>query len=107
MGFSAAEQLDFFRVVAAILHIGNITITSTRSDDAVMPDPSQAERVCHILGISVSEFQRAVLRPRVLAGREWVTQARTGQQALDELESHISLQGALFDLLDSLESEAP
>ncbi|KDQ52913.1 hypothetical protein JAAARDRAFT_446505 [Jaapia argillacea MUCL 33604] len=50
-----------------------------------MPDPSQAERVCHLLGIPLSEFTRAVLRPRVLAGREWVTQARTRQQALDEL----------------------
>jgi myosin protein heavy chain len=88
VGFSAAEQLDFFRVVAAILHIGNIGITSARStDDAMMPDPAQAERVCHLLGLPVAEFQRAVLRPRVLAGREWVTQARTGQQALDELSA--------------------
>ena len=71
--------------MAAILHIGNIVITSTRSDDATMPDPSQAERVCHLLGIPIAEFTKAVLRPRVMAGREWVTQARTRQQASDEL----------------------
>ncbi|KAI8973163.1 P-loop containing nucleoside triphosphate hydrolase protein, partial [Trametes punicea] len=87
VGFTAAEQLDLFRVVAAILHIGNIGITSTRSDDAIMSDPSQAERVCHLLGIPLTEFTKAVLRPRVLAGREWVTQARTRQQALDELSA--------------------
>ncbi|KAF7972288.1 hypothetical protein HWV62_18538 [Athelia sp. TMB] len=87
VGFTPAEQFDLFRIVAAILHIGNITITATRADDAVMPDPSQAERVCHLLGVSVSEFTRAVLRPRVLAGREWVSQARTRQQALDELSA--------------------
>jgi myosin protein heavy chain len=52
-----------------------------------MPDPSQAERLCHLLGIPVQEFTRALLRPRVLAGREWVTQARTRQQALDELSA--------------------
>ncbi|KAI9457605.1 myosin II heavy chain [Lactarius psammicola] len=85
VGFSAAEQFDLFRIVAAVLHLGNITIAATRADDALMPDPSQAERACHILGIPVAEFTRAVLRPRVLAGREWVTQARTKQQALDEL----------------------
>ncbi|TFK47329.1 nonmuscle myosin heavy chain b [Heliocybe sulcata] len=85
VGFSPAEQFDLFRIVAAILHIGNITITSTRADDAVMPDPSQAERVCHLLGIPVAEFMKAVLRPKVLAGREWVTQARTRQQAIEEL----------------------
>ncbi|KAF9070669.1 myosin II heavy chain, partial [Rhodocollybia butyracea] len=85
VGFSPSEQFDLFRIVAAVLHIGNITITATRADDAVMPDPSQAERVCHLLGITPAEFTRAVLRPRVLAGREWVTQARSRQQALDEL----------------------
>ncbi|TDL22507.1 nonmuscle myosin heavy chain b [Rickenella mellea] len=87
VGFSPAEQFDLFRIVAAILHIGNIAITETRGNDALMPDPSQAERVCHLLGIPVAEFTKAILRPRVLAGREWVTQARTRQQALDELSA--------------------
>lgn len=87
VGFSLTEQLDLFRIVAAILHIGNITITSSRSDDAILPDPSQAERVCHLLGIPIAEFTRAVLRPQVLAGREWVSQARTRQQAIDELSA--------------------
>lgn len=44
-----------------------------------MPDP---ERECYLLGIPVHE--RAVLRP---AGRDWVTQARSPQQAVDELGS--------------------
>ncbi|TBU21401.1 nonmuscle myosin heavy chain b [Dichomitus squalens] len=87
VGFTAAEQLDLFRVVAAVLHIGNIAIAASRSDDATMPDPSQAERACHLLGLPMSEFTKAVLRPRVLAGREWVTQARTRQQAFEELAS--------------------
>lgn len=87
VGLTPTEQFDLFRIVAAILHIGNITITSTRADDALMPDTSQAERVCHLLGIPVGEFTKAVLRPRVLAGREWVTHARTRQQALEELSA--------------------
>ena len=69
VGFSPAEQFDLFRIVAAVLHIGNITIMSTRADDAVMPDLSQAERVCHLLGILMLDFTWAVLRPRVLAAR--------------------------------------
>jgi myosin protein heavy chain len=87
VGFTDSEQYDLFRIVAAILHIGNIQVTSTRADDALMPDTSAAERACHLLGIPVAEFIKAVLRPRVLAGREWVTQARTKQQAVEELGS--------------------
>ncbi|KAF5353873.1 hypothetical protein D9756_007302 [Leucocoprinus leucothites] len=85
VGFTQEQQFDLFRVVAAVLHIGNIVINSTRADDATMQDTSQAERACHLLGIPLAEFTRAVLRPRALAGREWVTQARTRRQALDEL----------------------
>lgn len=87
VGFSQNEQHELFRIIAAILHIGNIEITSSRGDEAMMPDPSQAERVCHLLGIPIAEFTRAVLRPRTLAGREWVSQSRTQQQALDELSA--------------------
>lgn len=85
VGFTQNEQLELFKVVAAILHIGNIEITGT--DQAQIKDPSQTEKVCHLLGLSVQEFTKAVLRPRVLAGREWVTQARTKQQAMEELSS--------------------
>lgn len=85
VGFTQNEQLELFKVVAAILHIGNIEITG--SDQAQIRDPSRAEKACHLLGLSVQEFTKAVLRPRVLAGREWVTQARTKQQATDELSS--------------------
>ncbi len=53
----------------------------------MIPDISQAERVCHLLGLPIAEFTRAVLRPRALAGREWVTQARTRQQAIEELSA--------------------
>ena len=87
VGFTAAEQTDLFRVVAAILQVGNIDISEDRTNQASIRNPSQAEKACHLLGIPVQEFTKAVLKPRVLAGREWVTQARTRQQALDELSA--------------------
>ena len=33
-------QFDLFRIAAAALHIGNVSITATRADDALMPDMS-------------------------------------------------------------------
>lgn len=62
-------------------------MNSDRSDQAHFASPSQVEKACHLLGLPVTEFTKAVLRPRSMAGREWVTQARTKQQALDELAS--------------------
>lgn len=87
VGFMETEQFELFRIPALILHIGNIALTGDRSDQAFLPPTSQpmVERVCHLLGISVKDFTKAVLTPKVKAGRELVTQARTKRQAENEL----------------------
>jgi len=70
-----------------ILHIGNLRLTGNSSDQAFITSDSQsiADKICHLLGIPVQEFTKAVTRPKVRAGREWVTQSRTKKQAEDEL----------------------
>ncbi|TXT15044.1 uncharacterized protein COLE_01237 [Cutaneotrichosporon oleaginosum] len=87
VGFTADEQFEMFRVVAVILHIGNLILTGSSADQAFLPPDLQpvAERVCHLLGVPVKDFMRSVLTPKVRAGREWVTHARTKKQAEDEL----------------------
>ncbi|TFK62490.1 hypothetical protein BDN72DRAFT_390460 [Pluteus cervinus] len=105
VGFNETEQFDLFRIIASILHIGNIQIASTRGDDAIMPDPAQAERICYLLGLPIADFTRAILRPRTLAGREWVTQTRTQRQALEELGAlcktlYEKLFGSLVDRIN-------
>lgn len=81
------EQPDLFKVLAAILLIGNIEISGDRSNQAQIKSVVALEKACHLLGLSPSEFTKAVLRPKVKAGREVVVQARTKQQAVDELGS--------------------
>lgn len=87
VGFTADEQFEMFRVVAVILHIGNLILTGSSADQAFLPPELQpvAERVCHLLGVPVKDFMRSVLTPKVRAGREWVTHARSKKQAEDEL----------------------
>ncbi|BEI84994.1 hypothetical protein CcaverHIS002_0503950 [Cutaneotrichosporon cavernicola] len=87
VGFTGAEQFEMFRVVAVILHIGNLILTGSSADQAFLPPDLQpvAERVCHLLGVPVKDFMRSVLTPKVRAGREWVTHARSKKQAEDEL----------------------
>lgn len=85
MKFSQEEQMRFFRVIAAILLIGNIEVTADRADQARLPDLKQVEKVCHLLGIQVKDFTKALLTPRVKAGREWVTSARNATQVKSSL----------------------
>ncbi|MCO5585361.1 hypothetical protein L7F22_039294 [Adiantum nelumboides] len=85
VGFSPEEQQNLFRVIAAILQVGNIQLADDRSEQARITNAAQVEKVCHVLGLPQQELNTALLRPRVKAGREWVTQARTRRQVLDEM----------------------
>lgn len=85
VGFSSEEQFNLFRVIGSILQVGNITLADDRSEQARITNSNQVEKVCHVLGLPESEFVTALTRPRVKAGREWVTQARTKRQVLDEM----------------------
>jgi|SRR5271170_358376 len=94
MGIEAAEQMNLWKTLAAILHLGNIVIAADRSDQARIPDLAKAELACHILGIPSDDFVKALLNPRVRAGREWVNQSRTKSQALHSLDA---LAKALYE----------
>ncbi len=88
VGFTDEEQLDILRVVAAILHIGNVEVQGDSSGgQARISDLSHLEKVAHLLGAPVTDLQRAILRPTAKAGREVVQQARSKEQADDELAS--------------------
>jgi hypothetical protein len=94
MGIDAVEQMNFWKTLAAILHLGNIVIAADRSDQARIPDLAKAELACHILGIPSDDFVKALLTPRVRAGREWVNQSRTKSQVLHSLDA---LAKALYE----------
>lgn len=96
MGFSEQEQMSILRTVAAVLHLGNITVVkeSRAADQArLAPDArAQAEKVCRLLGMPVEPFLQGLLHPKVKAGREWVEKVQTPEQvrlAIDALSKGI------------------
>jgi myosin protein heavy chain len=96
MGFSDKEQVSILRTIAAVLHLGNITVVkeSRAADQARLgPDAhAHAEKVCKLLGIPVEPFLQGLLHPRVKAGREWVEKVQTPEQvrlAIDALSKGI------------------
>ncbi|GAN08510.1 conserved hypothetical protein [Mucor ambiguus] len=86
MGLEEKEKLDLFRIVASILHLGNISVTDYR-DRADIKDFAAVERTCHLLGISAEEFKKCLLSPRIKAGRDWVTQAKSPAQVVASIDA--------------------
>ncbi|XP_055014441.1 ubinuclein-2-like [Boleophthalmus pectinirostris] len=82
MGIPEEESIGLLRVVSAVLQLGNMTFKKERhSDQASMPDDTAAQKVCHLLGINVTDFTRAILSPRIKVGRDYVQKAQTQEQA--------------------------
>ena len=73
--------IAMLKVISAVLQFGNISFTKEKNQDqASMPDDTAAQKLCHLLGISVLEFSRAILTPRIKVGREYVQKAQTKEQ---------------------------
>jgi myosin protein heavy chain len=100
MGFSDEEQASILRTIAAVLHLGNISVVkeSRSADQArLAPDAKEvAARVCKLLGVPLEPFLRALLHPKVKAGREWVEKVQTPEQvrfSIDALAKGIYERG--------------
>ncbi|KAJ4298768.1 class II myosin [Collariella sp. IMI 366227] len=100
MGFSEEEQASILRTVAAVLHLGNISVVkeSRSADQArLAPDAKEvATRVCKLLGVPLEPFLRGLLHPKVKAGKEWVEKVQTPEQvrfSIDALAKGIYERG--------------
>uniref|UniRef100_A0A8D2LQY7 Myosin heavy chain 11 n=1 Tax=Varanus komodoensis TaxID=61221 RepID=A0A8D2LQY7_VARKO len=82
MGFTEEEQTAMLKVVSSVLQLGNIVFKKERNtDQASMPDNTAAQKVCHLMGINVTDFTRSILTPRIKVGRDVVQKAQTKEQA--------------------------
>ncbi|XP_035263047.1 myosin-11a isoform X3 [Anguilla anguilla] len=97
MGFTEEERIGIQKVVSTVLHLGNIEFKKERNQEqATMPDNTAAQKVCHLQGINVTDFTRAILTPRIKVGRELVQKAQTKEQADFAIEA---LAKAMYERL--------
>ncbi|GAA5943506.1 hypothetical protein JCM10213_005510 [Rhodosporidiobolus nylandii] len=88
VGFTTSEQTSLFRIIAVILHLGQLSLAvsgSSSSGTAHLSSRTSLEKAAFLLGVPPDALHNALLRPKVKAGREWVTQARNRDQVVDEL----------------------
>lgn len=81
MGLTPEDFSAIFRIVSATLMFGNMRFKQERnSDQATLPDNTVAQKVAHLLGLSVTDMTKAFLKPRIKVGRDFVTKAQTKEQ---------------------------
>lgn len=85
------------RVISACLLFGNLQFAKERnSEQAVLPNDTVAQKLSHLLGISLTDFTKALLRPKIKVGREFVTKGQTKEQVEYSVEA---ISKALYERL--------
>lgn len=81
MGMTQEDFNAIFRIVSAVMLFGTMQFKQDRnSDQATLPDNTVAQKVAHLLGLSVTEMTKAFLKPRIKVGRDFVTKSQTKEQ---------------------------
>ncbi|KAJ5595813.1 hypothetical protein N7450_002271 [Penicillium hetheringtonii] len=100
IGVPVENQTEIFRVLAALLHLGNVKITATRTDSQLSASEPSLVRACEMLGIDVNEFAKWIVKKQLITRGEKITSNLTQQQATVVRDSVAKfIYSSLFDWL--------
>jgi len=100
IGVSGHKQDSIFGILAALLHLGNVKITATRTDSVLSPTEPSLVRACEMLGVDASEFAKWTVKKQLITRGEKIMSNLTQQQALVVRDSVAKfVYSSLFDWL--------
>ncbi|CAG2055272.1 unnamed protein product, partial [Timema podura] len=101
LGFSAREQVDIFRIMAAILHLGNVKIVEATSDkagsgdsdgSAIAGEDRHLAILAELLELDIQEMRSWLCHRKIVSMKEVFFKAMTVREAIgarDALAKHI------------------
>ena len=100
IGLSDEKQAGIFGLLGALLHLGNVKITATRTDSVLSPNDPSLVRACQLLGVDASEFAKWTVKKQLITRGEKIMSNLTQQQALVVRDSVAKfIYSSLFDWL--------
>ncbi|KAJ8611351.1 hypothetical protein MRB53_038021 [Persea americana] len=100
IGIDSDKQREVFRLLAALLHIGNIKITASRTESSLSPSEPSVVKACQLLGINANDFAKWTVKKQLITRGERITSNLTQQQASVVKDSVAKfIYSSLFDWL--------
>jgi len=98
MGISNEEQQSIFRILAAILHLGNMQFSPAYGEGSEIKDKNTLNTVANLLNVDASQLEKALIEPRILAGRDLVATHLNPEKAGSSRDALTkALYGRLFN----------
>lgn len=100
VGINESVRNGIFRILAALLHIGNIEIKKTRNDASVPSDNPSLKIACELLGVDSFNFAKWITKKQITTRAEKIVSNLNYNQALVARDSVAKfIYSALFDWL--------
>ncbi|KAL1619479.1 Myosin type-2 heavy chain 1 [Neofusicoccum ribis] len=100
IGVNDETQNYIFRLLAALLHLGDVKITATRTDSSLSPEDPALVKAAQLLGIDAAGFAKWCVKKQLITRGEKITSNLTQAQAIvvrDSVAKYI--YSSLFDWL--------
>ncbi|EDN90804.1 hypothetical protein SS1G_00204 [Sclerotinia sclerotiorum 1980 UF-70] len=104
IGVDASQQADIFKLLAALLHLGDVKITASRTDSVLAPNEPALLKATALLGVDPVEFAKWTVKKQLITRGEKITSNLTQQQAIVVRDSVAKfIYSSMFDwLVDSI-----
>ncbi|XP_035889560.1 unconventional myosin-Vc isoform X2 [Phyllostomus discolor] len=101
LGFKKDFQMDIFKTLAAILHLGNVRITAVGSErSTVSVDDSHLKVFCELLGLDCGRVAQWLCNRKIITTSETVVKPMTRPQAVNARDALAKkIYAHLFDFL--------
>ncbi|KAK3328459.1 P-loop containing nucleoside triphosphate hydrolase protein [Cercophora scortea] len=100
IGVTDAQQTEIFKLLAGLLHLGNVKIGASRTDSVLSASEPSLAKACSILGIDAPEFSKWIVKKQLVTRGEKITSNLTQAQAIVVRDSVAKfIYSSLFDWL--------
>jgi myosin-5 len=100
VGVPPETQAGIWRLLGALLHIGDIKITATRTDSNLSPDEPALVKACGLLGIDANSFAKWTVKKQLITRGEKIVSNLTQQSAIVVRDSVAKfIYSSMFDWL--------
>jgi myosin-5 len=107
VGIGIEKQWAVFRLLSALLHLGNTKITQMRSDAALDDNDAALQLATRFLGVNLAEFRKWTIKKQIITRNEKITTALNAAQATVVRDSVAKfVYACLFEWLVAIVNES-
>lgn len=100
IGLETDKQFEVYKILAALLHLGNVEVKKTRNDAHLSSDEPSLVKACELLGVDPLAFSKWVVKKQINTRSEKIVSSLNHAQAIVARDSVAKyIYTALFDWL--------